>query len=175
MGRVCCLFSHTVLWRLETLNNCDIIKPNCERPLNRVCVCDAIQPLGCLLFPSDRRLVKTHSGTSSLRPQPTSQVLRFHSFFSSQIPPFFSSASVSATVCSPSPYQLLFTGPNCVSGSSNYKPLLASFIFLNSLFYTWFKGPHIHLLKLQWQAPGPEQIQYTKQLLRLSQRPWQYR
>lgn len=41
MGRVCCLFSHTVLWQLETLNNCDIIKPNCERPLNRVyaCVC----------------------------------------------------------------------------------------------------------------------------------------
>lgn len=104
------------------------------------CACDAIQPLGCLLFSSDRKLVKTHSGTSGLRHQPTLQVLGFHSFFPS-IPPFLY-ASVAMAVCSPSPYQLRYTRPHCASGFSNYKTFLASFISLHPiLFYSWFKGP----------------------------------
>lgn len=98
------------------------------------CACDAIQSLLCLLFLSDRSLVKLSSGTSGRRPQPTLQVLRFHSFFSSV--PLPDSVSVAMAVCSPSPYQPLFTGPYCMSGSSNYKPRLASFISPPCFYFT---------------------------------------
>lgn len=44
MEAVRSLFAPPASRGLETLNNCDIIKPNCESLLNRARLCDAIQP-----------------------------------------------------------------------------------------------------------------------------------
>lgn len=76
--------SHCIMGGLERPRGCDIIKPICERPFNRVyaCMCmwcHSVAPAPFIfVWPQAR---KTEFWHQRHRPQPTLQVLRFHSFF----------------------------------------------------------------------------------------------
>lgn len=142
--------SHCIMGGLQRARGCDIIKPICERPSNHtyacMCVwCHSVAPAPFIfVWPQARKTEFWHQRPQASAHAPGTKVSLILPLSS---PPFSLSLSpwLSAHRLHTNPF---FTGPYCVSGSSNYKPRLASFISLRpALLYNWFKDSSIHLLR----------------------------